>query len=83
MSEILGNNNGRIAVSSGRDKRRHYIVTVKDEQWRCSCKGWIFHSPRKDCKHIRLAKSGTVQPVVEYRVPEVARGSNNRRYVFT
>lgn len=25
-------------------------------EWRCSCRGWTMHTPRKDCKHIRHVK---------------------------
>lgn len=36
---------------------KKYVVSMRaDGTWGCSCPGWIFHSPRRDCKHIRAAK---------------------------
>jgi len=58
---IIENNNGRMTVASGTDARKRYTVTQKNGAWRCSCPGWIFHSPRRDCKHIKLARSGEVK----------------------
>jgi len=37
----------------------HYIVSLTyDGNWECSCIGWTRHVPRKDCKHISLARIG-------------------------
>jgi len=30
-----------------------YIVTRKENNWRCGCPRWIHCCPRKDCKHIK------------------------------
>jgi hypothetical protein len=37
------------------DSRPASYVVAKDRQgrWGCSCPAWIFHTPRRDCKHIR------------------------------
>lgn len=44
-----------------------YVVTMDfDGVWRCSCPAWIYHTPRKDCKHIDFVKeafkAGYVHP---------------------
>ena len=34
-----------------------YIVSLsRFGDWACSCVGWTSHTPRKACKHIKLAK---------------------------
>lgn len=35
----------RFIVNSSTDARRHYVVTYRNGEWACSCRGWIF--PRK------------------------------------
>lgn len=38
---------------------RDYIVTqYEGDVWACSCPGWIFKVPRRDCKHIGYVKAG-------------------------
>lgn len=32
----------RYKVNSSTDARRHYVVTLKNGKWSCSCRGWIF-----------------------------------------
>lgn len=31
----------------------YYVGRTHQNDWACSCPAWIFHTPRKDCKHIR------------------------------
>ena len=34
-----------------------YIVSLSHAgEWSCACVGWTSHTPRKACKHIKLAK---------------------------
>lgn len=34
-----------------------YVVSHRlNGSWGCSCPGWIYHTPRKDCKHITQVK---------------------------
>ncbi len=40
-------------VNSSTDARRRYTVQKSGKTWACSCKGWIFRFPRKNCRHIR------------------------------
>jgi hypothetical protein len=38
------------------------VQTVGEfEMWACSCPAWIYHFPRRDCKHIREAKEWLAQ----------------------
>jgi len=47
----------RIKVRSSSDARRKYVVTkYPHNKWKCSCKGWTLHSPRRDCRHIKHVK---------------------------
>lgn len=44
-------------VSSSRNPDKEYTVAVTEKNvWSCSCPAWIFHTPRRDCKHITQAK---------------------------
>lgn len=49
----------QFTVPSDSDPERSYVVTeMSDGQWQCSCPGWKFHTPRRDCKHIAVAQAG-------------------------
>ena len=46
----------RVDVEGSGGKK--YIVSQRaDGNWACSCPGWKFCSPRRDCKHIRATKA--------------------------
>ena len=45
----------RIEVEGSRGNK--YVVSQRAKgNWACSCPGWKFQSPRRDCKHIRNIK---------------------------
>jgi hypothetical protein len=44
-------------ISSMSDARRKYTVVLRGKKWSCSCPGWKFHTPRKNCKHILQLKA--------------------------
>jgi len=46
----------RIALVKSSNGKIDYVISVRDDQWQCSCVGWTRHVPRKDCKHIRGCK---------------------------
>ena len=33
-----------------------YIVSNQGNKWGCNCPAWVYHSPRRDCKHIKKIK---------------------------
>ena len=40
-------------VTSHSNPEKEYTVALSDKgEWSCSCPAWIFHTPRKPCKHI-------------------------------
>lgn len=56
MSAFATNQYG---VPSDSEPERTYVVTeMSDGNWQCSCPGWKFHTPRRDCKHIAVARAG-------------------------
>ena len=50
----------RVEVEGSKGKK--YVVSQRTKgNWACSCPGWIYHTPRRDCKHIRNAKETKAQ----------------------
>lgn len=48
-----------VTSHSNPDKEHTVVLTDKGE-WQCSCPAWIFHSPRRNCKHIQEAMKAQV-----------------------
>jgi predicted nucleic acid-binding Zn finger protein len=40
-------------VSASRSNVSYVVGKDRQGRWGCSCPAWIFHTPRRDCKHIR------------------------------
>lgn len=56
-------------VPSNSNPDKEYTVALSDKNvWSCSCPAWIFHSPRRDCKHITEAKKLSALKSQEKRV---------------
>lgn len=50
----------RWRVTSDTSGRTYTVVAVSMRgkiEYRCGCRGWTMHTPRRDCKHIRHVKS--------------------------
>lgn len=69
------------AVPSDSNPGHRYTVSQhSDGQFSCDCPGWKFHTPRRDCKHIAVARAGAaavldplLQLVVKARHKEARR----------
>ena len=48
-----------VTSHSNPDKEHTVVLTDKGE-WQCSCPAWIFHTPRRNCKHIEEAMKAQV-----------------------
>lgn len=58
----------QFSVESDSSPGRFYTVSQMDDaSWQCSCVGWTRHVPRRDCKHIAVAREGhaaTIDPLL-------------------
>ena len=57
----------RYRVKSDTSDNTYTVVAIEtfdrghDEvEWRCSCRGWTMHTPRRDCKHITHVKNNAM-----------------------
>ena len=60
IRELSGNATwvNRWEVPSQSNPDSAYVVGQKEDgTWGCACPAWTRHTPRKDCKHIRLIKN--------------------------
>lgn len=38
-------------------RQKAYKISERDDgAWECSCPAWTMHTPRKDCKHIKMIR---------------------------
>ncbi|MBI3161468.1 MAG: SWIM zinc finger family protein [Chloroflexi bacterium] len=65
-------------VTSHSTPSKEYTVAISDKGvWSCSCPAWIFHSPRRNCKHIEEAvKAQAVQVAVKVITPKIEKALN-------
>lgn len=51
--------------SSSRPGMIYYVGRSDHEEWACSCPAWIYHTPRRDCKHIRDVQANLARPIAQ------------------
>lgn len=48
----------RWSVRSETAARQYVVACDQQGGWGCSCPGWVYHSPRRPCKHIAAVRGG-------------------------